>query len=67
MIAIGRDAAGKFRWRVGESVEWSPGEQIFMDTVSAVDALAFALREGFDQKFCAALAKAVLDSICAKK
>lgn len=63
MIVIGRDAKGKFHWRVGSPVEWTQGEQIFTSEVAAADALGFALRQGFPREYCAALTEAILDSL----
>ena len=63
-IVLGK-AKGKYYWRVyvDDQVEWKQGEQLFMSTVSAVDALGFALRENFPREYCAALAESVLDSL----
>ena len=63
MIVIFKDEKGAYRWRVGDRVEYNPGEIVFTETVSAVDALGFALREHFPREYCAALAESVLDTL----
>ena len=63
MIVIGKNDKGKFYWRVGENLTWQQGEQVFTSTLAAVNALGFALREGFSKEFCAALAESVLDAL----
>lgn len=63
VIVIFKDEQGKYRWRVGETVAYRQGEQLFPSTVAAVDALGFALREGFSREYCAALAESVLDAL----